>query len=66
MIKAKVFKNYVTTTLLIPFSDGDVVAYLNDHANILKTDYLADGTQLTVELNAVDAQRYEKYVVTPA
>ena len=37
-----------------------VVAYLNDHANILKTDYLADGTQLTVELNTVDAQRYEK------
>lgn len=66
MIKAKVFKNYVTTTLLIPFNDGEVVAYLNDHANILKTDYLADGTQLTVELNTVDAQRYEKYVVTPA
>ncbi|MFD1420742.1 GTPase HflX [Lactiplantibacillus songbeiensis] len=66
MIKAKVFKDYITTTLLIPFNDGDVVAYLNDHANILKTDYLADGTQLTVELNAVDAQRYAKYIVTPA
>ncbi|CAM3108888.1 GTPase HflX [Lactiplantibacillus plajomi] len=66
MIKAKVFKDYVTTTLLIPFSDGDVVAYLNDHANILKTDYLADGTQLKVELNSVDAQRYAKYEVTPA
>ncbi|VDG17812.1 GTPase HflX [Lactiplantibacillus mudanjiangensis] len=66
MIKAKVFKDFVTTTLLIPFNDGDVVAYLNDHANILKTDYLADGTQLTVELNTVDAQRYAKYAVTPA
>ena len=66
MIKDKVFKGYVTETLLIPFSDGEVVAYLNDHANITKTDYLADGTQLTVELNAVDAQRFEKYVVTPA
>lgn len=66
IIKEKVFKNYVTTTLLIPFSDGDVVAYLNDHANILKTDYLADGTQLKVELTAVDAQRYAHYEVTPA
>jgi len=66
MVKEKVFNDYVTTTLLIPFNDGDVVAYLNDHATIQKTDYLADGTQLTVELTAVDAQRYEKYVVTPA
>lgn len=66
MIKEQVFQGYVTNTLLIPFSDGDVVAYLNDHANILKTDYLATGTQLTVELNAVDAQRFANYVVTPA
>ncbi|AVK62065.1 GTPase HflX [Lactobacillus sp. CBA3606] len=66
IIKAQVFKNFVTKTLLIPFNDGEVVAYLNDHANILKTDYLADGTQLTVELTPVDAQRYAHYEVTPA
>lgn len=63
LIRQHLFKDYVTAELLIPFADGDVVSFLNDQANILKTDYLENGTKLTVELSKVDLQRYNKYSV---
>ncbi|MBU9789168.1 GTPase HflX [Lentilactobacillus sp. IMAU92037] len=63
MIKEKVFKNYETVELLIPFDKGDVVSYLNDNSNILKTDYKSDGTMITAELNETEVKRFEKYRV---
>ena len=63
MIKEKVFKNYETVELLIPFDKGDVASYLNDNSNILKTDYKSDGTMITAELNETEVKRFEKYRV---
>ena len=63
-MKEKVFHNYVTTNFLIPFAAGDVVAYLNDHANVLATDYQAAGTAMRVELTQADFNRFKAYVVT--
>lgn len=64
LIRQHLFKDYVTADLLIPFSDGDIVSFLNEQAHILKTEYLANGTKLTVELSQVDLQRFKKYVVS--
>ncbi|KRN26193.1 GTPase [Secundilactobacillus similis DSM 23365 = JCM 2765] len=63
VIKEKVFTNYVTATFLVPFAKGDVVSYLNDHASVLKTDYLAEGTQVTAEVTTIDFHRFEQYLV---
>ncbi|WP_054725195.1 GTPase HflX [Paucilactobacillus hokkaidonensis] len=60
LIRQHLFKDYVTADLLIPFSDGDVVSFLNDAANIIKTEYVENGTKLTVELSKVDLQRFKK------
>ncbi|KRM44315.1 GTP-binding protein HflX [Lentilactobacillus parafarraginis DSM 18390 = JCM 14109] len=62
IIKEKVFKNFKTLQLMIPFDKGDVVSYLNDNATVLKTDYDANGTLITAELNEVDAKRFSRYV----
>lgn len=62
IIKEKVFKNFKTLQLMIPFDKGDVVSYLNDNATVLKTDYGANGTLITAELNEVDAKRFSRYV----
>lgn len=64
IIKEKVFKDYQTRSLLIPFDKGDIVSYLNDNTTILKTDYRENGTVVTAELNSVDAKRFEKYLLT--
>ncbi|WP_261810309.1 GTPase HflX [Levilactobacillus humaensis] len=63
-IKEKVFHNYVTANFLIPFSEGEVVSYLNEHAHVLSTDYVEDGTAIKVELQQADFDRFKKFVVT--
>lgn len=40
LIRQHLFKDYVTADLLIPFSDGDVVSFLNDAAISLKLNML--------------------------
>ncbi|MBW1605280.1 GTPase HflX [Lactobacillus sp. Sy-1] len=63
LIKETVFKNYVTQDLLIPFKDGQVVSELNEQATVLNTEYLDDGTKLTVEMPADDLKRFNQYVL---
>lgn len=63
VIKNHLFSNYVDAKLLVPFTDGHVVSYLNEHANITNTQYQNDGTLLDVEISPSDLQRFDKYVV---
>lgn len=63
MIKQSVFSNHVTCRMLVPFDRGDVVAYLNDSATILETEYEEEGTMMKVELGKVDYDRFEQYVI---
>lgn len=62
-IEKHLFKDYVATTMLIPFAAGQVVSYLNEHTNILSTKYVSDGTELHLELPREDFHRYQQYVV---
>lgn len=48
-------------TLLIPFSEGQIVSILTKEANILSTKYLADGTLITVKGLPAVIDRYLKY-----
>lgn len=63
LIKKKIFEQYVTCTLLIPFERGDVVSYLNEKTSIKHTDYEEEGTVITVEMSAADRVRFEEFVV---
>lgn len=63
VIRKHLFKDYVKAKLLLPFSAGQQVSYLNEHTNILDTEYRNDGTLLTVEMSPQDAQRFAQYQV---
>ncbi|MGB6409484.1 MAG: GTPase HflX [Planococcus donghaensis] len=63
VIKKQIFSDYVTCRMIVPFSRGDVVAYLNEHASIHETEYEEDGTLLKVELSRADYDRYEQFVI---
>lgn len=63
LIKAVIFKSYKTCELLIPYTDGQVVAYFNEHANVLDEIYDEEGTRLVVECKNADAEKYEKYLI---
>ena len=63
VIRKHLLKDYVKAKLLLPFSAGQQVSYLNEHTNILDTEYRNDGTLLTVEMSPQDAQRFAQYQV---
>lgn len=58
----KLFADLKEYTLLIPFSDGQIVAELNDDANVTSTEYLEEGTQMKVILTPVQASRLAQYI----
>ena len=49
--------------LLIPFSEGQIISILTRDANILSTEYLAEGTLITVKGVASVIDRYLRYEV---
>ena len=49
--------------LLIPFSEGQIVSILTRDANILSTEYLAEGTLITVKGVASVIDRYLKFEI---
>nr|WP_198044752.1 GTPase HflX [Lysinibacillus timonensis] len=63
LIKQRVLANYVTCQMLIPFERGDVVSYLNQNASVLSTEYVEEGTLLSVEVKEADYKRYEQFVL---
>ena len=60
-IKGRIFSDRIRTTLVIPFSRGDIVSYLCDKANVISMDYAENGTVLDVELSSADYGRYSSY-----
>ncbi len=63
IITQKLFENYKRCLMLIPFDQGSVVSYLNDHATVFSTDYNEKGTLLNVECRASQYNKYKEYVV---
>ena len=64
LIKAHIFDKYITCKLSIPFDRGDVVAYLNDKANVKETTYEEEGTIMTVEMLAGDRERFDEFITS--
>jgi GTPase len=64
LISETIFQDYLQCELTIPFSAGDVVAYFNENSKILSTEYVEEGTKLTVECKKADMEKYHQYVVS--
>lgn len=62
-IAKRIFTDYVNCEMLIPYDQGNIVSYLNEHANITETEYEENGTKLVLELKASDYAKYEQFVV---
>ena len=62
LIEKKLSGGYRECTLLIPYSDGRAVSYLNENAVVFETEYLEEGVKLRVNCRAQDYQYYQKYL----
>ncbi|MBF2356568.1 GTPase HflX [Listeria welshimeri] len=63
VIRKELFASHEKATFLIPFEVGQVVAYLNEHADVLETEYLENGTQIVAEVSPADLQKLAAYQV---
>jgi len=61
-IKDHVFNDVKQVNMLIPYADGQVLSYMNDHAHILSEEYTENGTLIEVEVSQMDFDKYQKYV----
>ncbi|WP_445478635.1 GTPase HflX [Lysinibacillus irui] len=62
LVRQHIFSHYVTCDMLIPYDQGNVVSYLNEHASVFNTSYEEDGTLLSLEVKTSDYAKYQQYV----
>lgn len=62
VIRGHIFKDYMKCAMLIPYDQGQLVSYFNEHAHILATEYEEAGTRLTLECRQSDYSKYAQYV----
>lgn len=63
-IEKHLFKTQKTVRMVIPFDQGNVYSILKQEGNILKTEYLADGIHVLVELNEILYNKYQYLIRT--
>lgn len=63
LIRGFIFKDYIRCEMLIPYEQGQVVSYLNEHANITATEYENEGTRLSLECRQMDYEKYHEFVI---
>ena len=63
LIEQKLSGGYRECTMLIPYTDGRAVSYLNENGIVSETEYLEEGVRLRVNCRAEDHQYYQKYIV---
>ena len=62
LIEERLAGGYVECTLLIPYTDGRAVSYLNENAVVYETEYAEDGVRMRVNCKKTDYGYYEKYL----
>lgn len=63
LIEEKLAGGYKECTLLIPYTDGRAVSYLNENAVVYETEYAAEGVRMRVNCKRADYGYYRKYEV---
>jgi GTP-binding protein HflX len=62
-IRDHIFKDYIQCEMVIPYDQGQLVSYFNEHAHITGTEYENEGTRLTLECRTMDYEKYGEYVI---
>lgn len=63
VIKKRIFADYRSCRMVIPFDRGDIVSYLNKNATVKETEYEEEGTSLKVEISRADYERFREFIV---
>lgn len=61
LIKKQLFHHYVQCEMLIPYDQGQIISYFNEHANIFETNYEENGTHIKLECKPSDFEKYREF-----
>lgn len=62
MIEKSIFKNYITSTFLLPYNRGDIYNTMQEKGEILNTEYLNEGILVKVTLSSYLTNLYKAYL----
>ncbi|WP_219834996.1 GTPase HflX [Paenibacillus sp. R14(2021)] len=65
LVRDRIFQDYVQVEVVIPFSEGRLIAFFNANGNVQATSYEENGTRLTMECKRVDYEKYQHLFVEP-
>lgn len=63
IIQQRIFGDYVTVELLIPYDRGEIINYLNEHTDVSSTAYEENGVLVKAEMKEADRNRYKEFLV---
>ncbi|WP_159886133.1 GTPase HflX [Paenibacillus puerhi] len=63
MIRERIFQDYVQCEVIIPYDQGRLVAYFNEHGHVKSTSYEENGTRLELECRAADLEKYKDALI---
>jgi len=63
MIRSRLFADYISCRMLIPYQDGAAVSWLKDNAVVEAMEYEENGVCLKLECKKSDAGRFAKYIL---
>ena len=63
LVRSHIFKDYVRCEMLIPYDQGHLISYFNEHATVLATEYENEGTKLSLDCKHSDAEKYRQYII---
>ncbi|MFK4423267.1 GTPase HflX [Bacillus sp. RC51] len=63
VVRSHIYKEYTTCEMLIPYDQGQVVSYFNNHAHVLSTSYENEGTKMALECKTSDYEKYKRFSI---
>ncbi|SDD49065.1 GTP-binding protein HflX [Paenibacillus sp. UNCCL117] len=63
LIRDRIFQGYVQCEIIIPYDQGRLVSYFNEHALVHATSYEENGTKLELECKAADLEKYKDALI---
>ncbi|EJP96204.1 GTPase HflX [Bacillus cereus] len=63
VVRSHIYKEYTKCEMLIPYDQGQVVSYFNNHAQVLSTSYENEGTKMALECKTSDYEKYKRFSI---
>lgn len=63
LVEKKLAGGYRECVMVVPYTDGRAVSYLNENGVVTSTEYLEEGVRIRVSCRTEDQQYYKKYIV---